>query len=224
MANWDAADLLQRCRDEIGRPDADSVFPNAKVYRYLTSAEAHWKPIIAAHHPDDMWDAPAILTAAADEQTFTFPESETDPLAFMLFTSLTGRPLKPGPYWDRESDYVVEKGIIRITNGRSFTFEDGAPYMRQINAPGTIDASTDSTIFPARLRVLLVYHACAGMARTGMGLGDPSFYQDAMDEAAWGNPMTGDVGMIGALKARDQLGGMSGIAGGGEYRFWRPNG
>ena len=222
MATWDSPDLLQRVRDEIGRPDVDAVFPDAKVYRWLTAAESHWKPIIAVHAPDDLWSAPAILTAASDEKTFTFPSSEVDPLQFMLLTSATGRPLKAGPYWDNQSDYVVEKGIIRITAGRSMSFPDGAPYIRMITGPADIDANTDSTIFPKRLRILLVYHACAAMARTGMGLGDPSYYQDAMDEAAFGNPLTGDVGMIGALKARDQLGGLSGIAGDGTYKWWQP--
>ena len=225
MASWDSADLLQRCKDEFGRPDVDAAFPDARIYRYLTAAEAHWKPVLAAHYPNDMFGDPTILTAVAGGATFTLPASEEDPLAIMILSSATGHPLKPGAYWDAQSDYVLEKGQIRMTRGRTdVTFTDGAPYCRQVTGPADIDASTDSTMFPKRLRVLLVYHACAAMARSGMGLGDPSFYQEAADEAAWGNALTGDLGQIGALKARDEFGGMEAVAGGGTYAFWRPNG
>lgn len=224
MATWDSADLLQRVKDEFGRPESDALFTDARIYRALTAAEAFWKPELAIHAPEDMWTAPAIMTAASDNKTFSFPSSEVDPLAFMILTSDTGYVLKPGPYWDRESDYVVERGQIRITAGATMTFPDGAPYVRVIAAPADIDASTESTIFPTRLRALVVLKACAQMARSGMGIGDPSFYEEAMDELAWGNPMTGSIGMVGALKKRDQMAGLNSIAADGTYAWWRPNG
>lgn len=224
MATWDSADLLQRVKDKLLRPSTDALFDNDRIYRELTEAEAHWKPVIAAHYPNDMFSAPAAMTDNGDG-TYSFPASETDPLALMILRSTTGMPMLPGAYFDREADYVLEEGGIRLTAGREQqSFPDGVPYVRVVSSAGTIDASTDSGIKPARVRILLVYSAAGAIVRSGMGLGDPSFFEEKVDELAWGVPGTGDVGMVGALKLRDRSGRAAWIGRDEVLPYWRPEG
>ena len=71
MATWDVADLLQRVQDYAGRPTTDAVFTDAFWYRRLTEAEQEWKPIIAAHYPNEMWVGPYLMRSVGD-QTFLF--------------------------------------------------------------------------------------------------------------------------------------------------------
>lgn len=223
MADYDVADLVARCKRHRRRPSTDEGTTDADWYAMLTEAEAHWKPVLAAHVPDAMFSAPVAMTTSDDGSTYDLPGSEDDPLALLVLRSEKGDLLKPGPYWDPNSDYVQEGGSIRMTRGRSVTFSDG-PYARFIAGPGTIDAATDSTIQPARARILLVYHACELDASRG-GMDDPSYYLALQQKTAFGDPaIPGDVGIIGALKAKNQTGGMAAFQGGGQYRWWRPNG
>ena len=224
MATWDSADLLQRVRDLLNRPTIDQLFDDPKIYRWLTEAEAYWKPIIVAHYPDEMWSAPTLMTPAVDGKTFDFPVGVTDPIRFEVLESLTGLPLKRGAFWDPGSDYVLESGRIRITGGRSRSFIDGAPYVRYITAPGDIDASTESTINPPRLRALLAYGAAEMACRSGAAWGDPSYFEERAQTLAWGSPNVGDVGLIGQLKTIDHRGGMASLEGSRPWAYWRPNG
>ena len=222
MALYDSADLLQRLRDLLGRPTTDAIFTDALLYRFLTQAEAEVKSEVATHHPHGMWSAPVIMTTA-DSKVYTLGGSVTEPLRLLLLESLTGQPLKPGPFWDPESDYVWEGGnTIRITAGRTRTFASG-PYARVVTAPTTINATTSSTVDPDRLRILLVYKAASFAARRGGGIQEPQYFDDAYDQAAWGTPGTGNVGLLGALKKADVRGGLASIEGGG-FKYWKPLG
>jgi len=221
MALYDSADLLQRLTDLLGRPSTDAVFTPTYKYRLLTQAEGEIKPMIATHCPHAMWSAPAQMTTS-DNKVYTLAGGVTEPIKLLVLESLTGRPLKPGPFWDPESDYVWEGGnTIRITAGRERTFAAG-PYARVITPPTTIDANTGSTIEPDRLRILLVYKAASLAARRGYGTFEPQYFDDLFDEAAWGIPGTGHVGLIGALKKTDVRGGLASIEGGGIFPYWRP--
>lgn len=224
MSLWDSPDLLQRLEDLLGRPSTDAVFTSPYKYRLLTQAEGEIKPMVAQHFPDMMWSAPALMTSTADK-VFTLGSSVTEPLRVQILSSLTGRQLKPGAYWDADSDYVWD-GVasIRMTRGREVTFPDGAPYARVVTKPTTIDASTASGIFPERLRILLVYRAAGLAARRGFGTMEPQYYEDAFDEAAWGLSGTGNTGLIGSLKTMDLAAGEAAITGGGGDAYWRPNG
>lgn len=223
MADWDSPDLKDRCVRHRRRPATDEGTDPDDWYALLTEAEAHWKPVLATHYPNDMFSAPVQLTSADGGYTYTLPSSEVDPLALLVLSSATGRPLKPGPYWDRMSDYVLEEGRIRMTLGRAVSFADG-PYARYVTGPASITAGVESTIKPKRARLIIVYHACMLDAMRG-GMDDPSPYEKEAQWTAFGNPsIPGDVGIIGSLKKRDSLAGMAAFAGGGEYAWWRPNG
>ena len=68
MSTFDVADLLQRVQDYAGRPTTDAVFTDAFWYRRLTEAEQEWKPIIAAHYPNEMWVGPYLMRSISDER------------------------------------------------------------------------------------------------------------------------------------------------------------
>lgn len=215
MALWDKEDLLLRCKDMLMRPTSDLVFTDVRLYRYLTAAEDEWKPIVARHYPEEMWAARTILTTS-DSKTFTLPSGAASALDIVIYESLKGRVLIPGDISDPGADYVLQSGSILMTADRKVTFSDG-PYARWIAEPVAIDASTDSTISPSRLRILLVYAACALAARSG-GVGDPSYYEEKLDEAAWGNAQTGNVGLLGNLKASGPGYSYHGTP---DYAYWR---
>lgn len=223
MAEFDTADLVSRCQLYRRRPSTDEATTTPNWYTMLSDAERHWKRIIAAHYPKQMYGAPQALTSSDGGYTYTFPSSEQSPLAVLVLSSPTGTVLNPGPYWSSEHDYVLESGQIRMTLGRARTFADG-PYARFVTAPAAITESVTSTIKPVELRQIIVYHACALDAMRG-GMDDPAPYEKMAQWAAWGNPnLPGDVGMIGALKAQDTMGGLAARAGGSGFKYWRPNG
>ncbi len=220
MADWDAADLLTRFKRMRRRPSTDAGTDSDDIYALLTEAEEHWKPIIAAHYPAAMYAAAGLVAlTSSDNKVWTIPSVNDEPLAVLILASETGAPLKMGPYWDPGSDYVMEGATIRITRGRELST---TPYARVIAGPTTVDANTDSTILPVRLRKLIVYHACALDAGRG-GMDDPSFYEAMESDAAWGRPDNpGDVGMIGSLKLQNTLAGAAGYS--GPFKYWKPNG
>ncbi len=196
----------------------DAGTSDAEWYSLLTIAEAHWKPIIAAHYPASMYGAPVAMTTS-DNKVWTVPSVNSSPLALVVLQSENGPPLVHGPYWSLDADYAMESaGTIRVTRGREFST---TPYARVISGPTTVDASTEPTIKPVRLNILSVYRACALDAGRG-GLDDPSYYETMEREAAWGDPdAPGDVGLIGGLKAQQVVGGSPGQ---GIRDYWRPNG
>ncbi len=218
MADWDVADMLVRAKLMRRRPTTDAATTAAQWYLLFTMAEAHWKPIIALHHPNAMYGAPVAMTSS-DNKVWTIPSVNSMPLALIVLRTETGEPLKMGPYWDPGSDYVMEGATIRITRGRELST---TPYARVVAGPTTIDASNDSTILPEQLRLLVIYHACALDAARG-GMDDPSFYEVMESKAAFGDAqIPGDVGLLGALKASNVLSGAAGYN--GPYKYYQPNG
>lgn len=218
---WESTDLLARCKRYSDRPATDASFGDPDWYALLTEAEQKWKPILALHLPGPMYNAPQQLTKVGDGETYTFPGETEPPLALELYTGANGNVLSPGAYHDPNTDYVWEGTQIRMVRGRARSFSDG-PYGRWVSAPGEIDAATDSTILPAKNRVLLVFDACRRWASI-KGFKDPAYFQALLQSALYGDPQVpGDVGILGD-KAQDYAAGMAAIQQGGPYKWWRPN-
>lgn len=245
MTPWDADDLLVRCKRQAMEPDISQVTTPEDWYAMLTQAEAHWKPIIAAHYPGPMYGPPTLMLAppSGDPTTgmlFAFPDP-TDPLQpcvplgqVEVYTSQRGTLMRQGAYWDRGADFVMEGDKIRITNGRSMTFSSNAPWARYVGPPGIIRGSDDtvtppitmidSTIQPPYLRQLLIDHALYLWASRG-GFQDPQYYRALEQKDAFGDPdIPGDVGMLGALKLQSTAHGMAGYSHDRRIAWWRPNG
>jgi len=226
---WDSPDLLARCKRQAMEPDISVTTSDDDWYAFLTEAEAHWKPVIAAHYPGPMYLAPMPLLQGANNKTFMFIDPDNQiptpiiPIGQVeVYSGPSGRLLIPGAYWDRGADYVTEGDTIRITNGRSMTFANGVPYARYVLPPGVIDANTSSGIKPDTLRILLVYRALYSWASRG-GMQDPSFYRALEQKAAFGDPdIAGDVGLIGGLKLQNSAHGMAAYAHGYHGRWTHP--
>ena len=179
MADWDKTDLLNRVKRD-GRIPATTAFPaDADIYAWLTRAEALWKPRICSVYPYFMFEAPTLMTSSDSGVTYVFA-SEAAPLAVEVYPALIGEPLVCGQFGDTSADYVWEGSKIRMPGNIARVFANG-PYGRWVEAPGTIDASTDSTILPAGARQLLVDQALIYWSRAMPGL-DPQRFLDQLDE------------------------------------------
>jgi len=230
MATWDSADLLSRCRLLAARPTTDTATSDAQWYQMLTEGQAHWTNVFSAQVPWVLMNPPTLLVSTDGGYTYPFPGCVM-PLAVEVFDALdTGRILKPSAYWDPNGDYVWEGDHIRFTQGTAQSFANG-PYARYVSPPGAIDASTQPSLVPAHCRLLLVYRAVAIWANRG-GFRDPSpFYE--MERRFWyGDPSSGDIGVLGALKMQnpfyggtayqESVGGpLEGVSTGAGYRVLR---
>ena len=242
---WDAADLLARCKRQAMEPDISQITTDDDWFAFLTEAEAHWKPIIAAHYAQAMYEPPTRLLPMAStspdrDQVWVFvdPADGITPIVPLgqveVYTSPRGRLMLPGAYWDAGADYVMEGGAIRITAGRTMSFPDGAPWARYVTPPGEIHGGDntvipaippiESTIRPEPLRLLDVYRALYNWASRG-GFQDPSFYR-ALEQKAWmGDPdIPGDVGLMGSLKLQNTAHGMAGFLQSPSRRWYMPEG
>ena len=225
MALWDSPYLLEQAKLLRSRPGTDERTSDAQWYTMLTLAEAHWKPIVAAVAPGEMFSAPVQMTTSDAGATYILPSSEVDPISLRVFTSSDLRTeLFPGAESDLSKDYTHDSGgTIRMIGGAR-TFSDG-PYARFVAGPTTVNASTESTILPKRARILLVYFACALDASRG-GMDDPAFYR-ALEQKAWtGDPLIdGDIGIKGSLMMRDFYAGVAATRGDRwKARWMYPNG
>jgi hypothetical protein len=163
MALWDKSDLLARCVRDSRTPSTTTFPASADWYAWLTDAESLWKPKLAGRYPNDMWSAPTLMTSSDSGVTYSI-SGETAPLAIEVYAGLTGPRLRVGQFDDSNADYVWELSQIRMVMNTPRTFAAG-PYCRYVSAPGTIDASTDSTMFPSWTRRILVARALISWAR-----------------------------------------------------------
>lgn len=224
MPTWDTADLVKRCKRYAAQPNAvEAPAPDADVdemwHELLTEAEARWKPILAVHDPGPMYGPPVKMETTDGGYTYRIPGVDDVLGPMEIYFNSRGTLLRPGAYWDWNADYVQEGATIRMTAGRQRSFSDG-PWARYIAAPGVIDEDTDSTIQPAHHRILLVFDALERWASRG-GRRDPSYYTSLLQKAAYGDPqIPGDIGVIGAAKQRNLLGGMTAVSAGADGRWW----
>ena len=206
ISTWDSADMLARAIFLADRPSGDVSVTTAQWYNLLSEGQVHWTRQIAIHAPHVLLTAPTALTAGTGNLTYTFPSS-IRPLYALVYTSATGDFLRPGSWDDPGADYVWEDDKIRMTRGTARVFPSTVPYARYV-APATVmDGTTAPTLKPDDARVLCVYYAVAEWARRG-GKRDPSPFEAKMQQLAWGLPGTGDIGIIGTIKAANPFKGM----------------
>lgn len=201
MALWDRAWMLAEAKALLNRPSSDLGMSDTIWYQFLTTGQAKWFEIIAAHAPHVLYAAPELLTTADSGATYTFASTPFPGGSIELRASRSGQVLSIGPEWDDSVDFTWEGDKLRVPGGRTRTFS-GGPYARYIAAPSAIDASTEPTLKPPAARRLIVFDACA-QAAVRMGSHDPAVFRDMEQRAAWGDPHSpGDVGIVGSLKTQ----------------------
>ncbi len=200
MAAWDSADLLSRLRYLIGRPTVDEALTDAQAYQLLADAQDRVNEDLAAHVPHLNYGAPELMTTSDGGYTYStlydiIGDAE-------IYPTLKAQPMRCGAFWDGSADYCLEgTKTIRMTVNRTRSFSAG-PYARYVRADvPAISASQAPTIKPDRARALIVFRAAALWAARG-GKRDPLPYETEYTRAAWGNPLTGSVGLIPTEKAK----------------------
>lgn len=222
MALYDAADCLARVKRLAGRPatDGDKGPSDTTVddfwYALLTDAQLFWVREIATHVPAQMTTIEKLTTADSGV-SYDF---SAEPLGnYELRESPTGRLLLPGPDWDPGYDFIPDGQKIRFQGQKTKTFANG-PWARYVKVPGVIASGSEPTLKPTHARQLLVFRACIIWAERG-GLRDPAPYQQMEDDAWFGDPLKGRVGLIGALKQQAFLQGGESVPGSQEGDWWR---
>lgn len=223
MAQWDSADLLARLKRTLARPLVDQdkgptdTDVDAFLYELLTEGQVYWTNELATHVPDlaGLYTIEQ-LTSADSGLTYDFT---SEPLGhYEIRDSRNGRLLVPGAEWDPASDFIPAGKKIRFPGGVTKQFASG-PWARYVKTPTVIASGTQPTLQPPQARLLVVYHAAGEWAARG-GLRDPQPYWDLENRAAFGDPLHGQVGLVGALKQSAFLWGAAGLPS-GQDDWWR---
>lgn len=225
MAKYDSADLLVRCIRKANRPTTDASMQPADWYAFLTEAQDEWFAHFASIVPDALMSGPTLLMTADGGLTYTFGnDPDGDPIFPLghveIRATSKGAVLVPATEWSQSYDFVIEGNKIRWPNGVSRTFGTDGPMARFITPPDVIDATTQPVLQPKFARTLLVSRAVAKWARRG-GMRDPQPFLDEEQEAWLGNPESGVMGILGALRTQFNLKGVQAIAPTGGEAWWR---
>lgn len=182
-------------------------------YQFLTDAQRRAIAIWSVHVPWLLYTTPTELTSADGGATYAFPLQITStdsgatatvsttsiPLGkFELRDGRNGPLLTVGADFSQSADFVLESTRVRVTNGRTRTFPAGL-YLRYVPAPTPIGVVIGPALMPEYARIILVYDAVATWCQT-IGQKDPAPFERLYNQFLWGNPATGDIGVLGALK------------------------
>ncbi len=214
---FDSADLLLRLKREVAQPavlevPAPDTALDTFYYELLTESQVYWVNELAAHVPDlaGLYTLEQ-LTTADNGVSYDFAAY---PLGhYEIRHSRNGRLLVPGAEWDPAADFIPDGQKIRFPGGISRSFASG-PWARYVKTPGLLDASNAPTIRPPQAGLLVVYHA-AGLWASRGGQRDPQPFWTLESRHAFGDPLFGTVGLIGALKTAAFLDGASAVPSGG---------
>jgi len=212
MAYETSAELLAGFDFYAMRPDTDESILDAQKYTLLETGQEHVYGIFATHVPEVLYGAPALLTTADSGATYTFPGDIFPTGNVEIRASRNGELLIPTTDWGT-GDYVWEGANIRIPNGKTKTWSDG-PYARFMVPAGTLDASNEPTLVPAKARVLILWYALYLWAERGGGQNqiDPNRFLGLFQSALSGDTrIPGDIGILGELKRQGFGSGMAAL-------------
>ena len=190
MAHWDRNNLIRQCNVLAARPDIDTDMDPGKWDILLTQGQDHWYGVIAEQAPNVLWGEPVKIDTQDGGYTYRIPGT------IMGIPDVRegryGRPLMV-------DEYILDNGVIRFPYGRSRTFAGGV-WVRYARHPHQINAVTEPQLKPEYARILIVYRALAQWASRPGSAADPNTYL-AMEDSAWyGNPDTGELGILARLK------------------------
>lgn len=212
MATWDKADVLQKLKDMLRRPEADDV-TDPEFYQLLSQGQEQWLRIISSLVPDVNYCEPTKLVSSDGGYTYQFPDvyagsGYADSVWFceLYETNPRGRLMRPTAFFSASGDgYVFEGDLIRFPGGEARQFSDG-PYARYVQNPPDIDASTDPVLQPKDARALIITRAAIIWATEG-GFVDPSPYMTFENRVWNGDPQQGIVGVSASLQVGNVFGG-----------------
>lgn len=204
------------CKFYARRPAVDEAMSDAQWYALLTQANAYWSTVIGSINPESLYAqaGPVLMQTADSGASYTFgvdgdgnqivPYGRAE-----IRESPTGRVMHAGADYNPQADYIDEGWRIRFPNQRIRSFGNG-PWARFVTEAGTINATTQPTLTPAKLGMLLVFNAVARWARAQRE--NPAEFE-AMERKEWaGDPGIGMYGLLGELKTRQMTQGMEAIS------------
>ena len=210
MAQWDSAYCLAQCKTQAGVPSTTTFPADADWYNWLTSAQEEWYGRFCAIGLGHiLMEAPTLISTSDGGETYDMPSSAYPAGGVQLYKAKDGRPLLHGAYWDTGADYVWEGNKIRFPRGKTKTYTNG-PYVRYVIEPGVIASGTEPTLVPTRARKLLVFRACVYWASRG-GYRNPQVYEKLEDDAWFGDPARGKLGLLAELKMQHPMQGTESI-------------
>ncbi len=231
MALWDSATLLQHFRDQFKRPSTDAAWPDATVYRFLSRAQQQVYADITAIFPRLLMGAPHAMETTDGGYTYhsTVDDTDGNPIypfgaaeVYVRSGDYDTRELYGSTYGRYDGDVVFEGNKVRIPQHRVGSFS-GTLYLRCVQMPESISASSEPTLQPPFLRELILYRALVLAANAGAQR-DPAPYEELYKSAWSGNGATGSTGYLGLLTkqySRQYDGAMAGVA---WWRYWLSHG
>lgn len=225
MALWDSATCLQHFRDQFKRPSTDAAWEDAVVYRFLSRAQQQVMSEIIALFPRLLMGAPHAMETTDNGLTYHSTVDDRDgnpiyPFGHAEVYAESGgdltRELYGSTYGGYEGDVVFEGNRVRIPQRKTSTFT-GTLYLRCVQMPDDIDASTAPILQPPFLRELIVYRALVLAANAGAQR-DPRPYED-LYQTAWRGPngTGGYLTLLATQYARSQDSALAGIT---WWRWW----
>jgi hypothetical protein len=174
MAQWDATDLLARCRREARVPTTTEFPATADWYAWLTEAENRVKTDLAPVCPEALIGAPTAMITTDGGYTYTFAaDADTNSITpighvgiFRNKADIPFYPLTAGVHFEMEG-----WRIRGVQNRPVPPSSDGGLWARYITPTLKIDGSTAPTILPVQMRQLLVDDAVKRFYKAG-GLRD----------------------------------------------------
>lgn len=223
MAIMDSATLLQQFKDYLNRPSTDDAFPDAKIYRLLSQAQRQVYSDIAALFPRMLMGAPHAMETTDGGLTYhsTIDDADGTPIypfghaeVYVRVGGYDGQELYGASYGSGWGDVVFEGNRVRIPQAWARTFP-GTLYLRCVQMPVDISASSEPSLQPPFLRDLIVYRALVLAAKVGAERDERPW--EEMYQTAW----KGADGRAGYLTLLDTQYSRSHDAALEGVRWWR---
>jgi hypothetical protein len=212
---WSSQDLLNRCLFYAQRPTVDESISTTQWYNLLTEANADWVQTIAAIAPYVLYGPPTLLQTTDRGLTYSFGiDPDGNPIYPIGHVELRQDPA--GREWilssdfDMSGDFIQQGNLIRFPGQKAKTFNNG-PWARFITPGGTVNATSQPTVNPPHIRMLLVARALINWATRG-GLRDPSPFERMESRLWFGDPNSGSYGFLAELKTMQMTQGAEAVS------------
>jgi hypothetical protein len=221
---YNKAWLVALFKRKARRPTTDGGLDDTSIYRYLAIGQERAYERIAMHKPEVLYGARTLMVTTDAGLSYRFgvdaDAANITPMGHVeVYASANAAyPLRPGPSWDANADYIHDGAVIRFPLGRARLFPAG-PYFRGVLRPAEISASQEPTLVPLEARLVIVLQALVEWAEED-GARDPEPFQKAVTRFWSGSPDDPtDQGFIGRLKTMNAFDGASAESSAGGW--WR---
>lgn len=222
-----SADLLEMFRDQTKRPTTDAAWSDARVYRYLSRGQVAVYADLMAAFPRLLMGAPHLMETTDAGLTYhsTVDDSNGTPIypfghaeVYVAPNGVLSRELYGTSYGSNDGGVVFEGNRVRLPRGDANPYTDSV-YLRCVQMPEAISASTEPSLQPPFLRELIVWKAGELFALSG-GRMDPTPYREGYASVWRGNGQLGSTGFLGMLTTQYRRSNDAALVGVKWWRAW----